>query len=168
MEWRTCIQDPNYAVCEDGRVKRITPGKGTRIGRLLRASIRAGGYYRVTLSGRYFYVHQLVAYAFHGNPPTPEHEVAHRDGDKTHNHRLNVRWATPRENSADKVAHGTQTFGETHPTTRYLDGDIERIFDLRKNGLSHSKIGGHLGISRSHVSGILRGSKRLYAARPPQ
>ncbi|WP_208609489.1 HNH endonuclease signature motif containing protein [Streptomyces atriruber] len=51
--------------------------------------------------------HFLVCVAFHGPRPTASHQVAHGDGDPTNNRPCNLRWATPAENSAGAVRHGT-------------------------------------------------------------
>src|SRR3982751_5117101 len=47
-------------------------------------------------------VHRMVAEAFHGPAPTPKHEVAHWDGDPANNRAANLRWATSKENKADR------------------------------------------------------------------
>ena len=52
----------------------------------------------------------------HGPAPTPQHEAAHSCG-KGHEACINpqhLRWATPVENAADKVVHGTVLEGERH------------------------------------------------------
>lgn len=53
-----------------------------------------------------YYIHGLVARAFHGPPPSPYHEVGHRDGDSFNNHVSNLRWVTRLENADDKRRHG--------------------------------------------------------------
>jgi len=52
-------------------------------------------------------VNRLVCAAFHGPPPSPNHQAAHNDGNSRNDSSANLRWATPKENAADKVAHGT-------------------------------------------------------------
>jgi hypothetical protein len=72
-------------------------------------------------------VHRLVAYAFIGPPPSPEYDVLHYDGDKTNNALVNLRWATPKENSADQVRHGTTIRGEKSPHSKLTDKDVQII-----------------------------------------
>lgn len=48
------------------------------------------------------YVHVLVALAFHGPPPSPEHLVLHWDDVPDHNWPSNLRWGLRSENEADK------------------------------------------------------------------
>ena len=59
------------------------------------------------------YVHHLVAEAFIGRRP-PGKEVAHGDGDKRNCRLKNLRYATPVENDADKIRHGTRSKGEVN------------------------------------------------------
>ena len=44
-------------------------------------------------------VHRIVATAFHGNPPTPEHVVDHIDTNRRNNRPDNLRWLTRLENA---------------------------------------------------------------------
>ena len=43
-------------------------------------------------------VHRIVAYAFHGEPPTPQHVVDHFDTNRQNNRPENLRWLTKLEN----------------------------------------------------------------------
>jgi hypothetical protein len=52
-------------------------------------------------------VHVSVCRAFHGEKPTPLHEVRHLNGDPLDNRPENLRWGTRKENAADMRAHGT-------------------------------------------------------------
>jgi hypothetical protein len=47
-------------------------------------------------------VHQLVACAFIGPQPTPQHTVDHIDGNPSNNHVSNLRWATPKEQAKNR------------------------------------------------------------------
>lgn len=44
-------------------------------------------------------VHRIVAYAFHGNPPTDQHIVDHIDTNRRNNRPENLRWLTRLENA---------------------------------------------------------------------
>ena len=44
-------------------------------------------------------VHRIVAYAFHGNPPTDQHVVDHIDTNRRNNRPENLRWLTRLENA---------------------------------------------------------------------
>ncbi len=66
-------------------------------------------------------VHRIVAFAFHGAPPSEQHIVDHIDADKSNNCASNLRWVTKLENVI------------RHPSTRKLIinayGSLERFFE---------------------------------------
>jgi hypothetical protein len=55
------------------------------------------GYMRIGSMG----VHQVIATAFHGEKPSPEHVVDHIDTDRRNNRPENLRWVTRQENIED-------------------------------------------------------------------
>ncbi len=79
--------------------------------RILTPSADRDGYLCVTLQQdgrqRFAYVHRLVLLAFAGPPPSPQHQGSHRDGSRQHNAAWNLRWATPKQNCADRTLHKT-------------------------------------------------------------
>lgn len=56
------------------------------------------GYVRVSLHGRAYGVHVLVAQAFVPGRTPERWQVNHKDGVKDHNHHSNLEWVTPQEN----------------------------------------------------------------------
>ena len=102
-EWRAVPGLERYAVSSRGRVCGL-------YGRLL-SPWKAGSarqYLYVDLgTRRRATVHALVCEAFHGPKPSPDHEVAHTNGDSMDNSAGNLRWATRLENVADQIRHGT-------------------------------------------------------------
>ena len=111
--WVEIAEFPDYSVSSEGRVKRTAPDYRGRFGNVLKPYM--GRYAALTLYIDHepytVHVHVLVCTAFHGQRPTPEHEVAHSDGNCHHNHCDNLRWATRIENNQDKIAHGTSLAG---------------------------------------------------------
>lgn len=107
-EWRLIPGYPDYAVSEYGKVKRVTKAQGAQAGKI-RKPVKNGkyDYYALTLSGKMtsIFGHRLVALAFIGPPPTPKHEVAHKNWKHKDNHYSNLRWATHKENMDDRVKH---------------------------------------------------------------
>jgi transposase-like protein len=63
------------------------------------------------------YVHHLVLAALL-RPRPAGYQAAHGDGNKLNNTAANLRWATPKENNADKLRHGTALLGTKNPMGR--------------------------------------------------
>lgn len=102
-EWRIIPDLPDYQIREDGLIRRVTPTKNGRmnqVGEIRKPHLNSKyGHLLVVLytpdgSKVGHSVHNLVARAFHGLPPTPDHEAAHNDGNTSNNHYTNIRWAT--------------------------------------------------------------------------
>lgn len=71
------------------------------------------GYGILRIDGRHNLAHRYVCKLAHGSPPSPRHQAAHGCG-KGHLGCVNpyhLRWATPKENSGDRVIHGTSGRG---------------------------------------------------------
>lgn len=144
--WRSAPGYSNYDVSDHGRIRRATAYRQHPAGKLLKAKPDTGGYLQVALSrdGRYGYfnVHRLVALTFLGPPPTPRHQVAHADGVRTHNWVGNLRWATPKENCADRVLHGTSpdNRGERHPSACLSETLVTELRDQRRAGRRYNEL----------------------------
>jgi len=99
-----------YEISDIGRVRRVKPGMGAVVGRILRISLDSDGYENVHLSSpgfrRTVTVHRLVALAFLGVPDSPM-EACHVDGRRTNNVLSNLRWGTHADNVRDTLIHGT-------------------------------------------------------------
>lgn len=117
--WKSVVGfEDRYEVSSLGRVRSRDMKVGARNGksairkgRLLRTARKSNGYLQLSLRGsnkvrREVFVHWIVAEAFHGPRPEGMH-VCHNDGNRANNAAANLRYATPVENMADKVRHGT-------------------------------------------------------------
>jgi hypothetical protein len=97
------IPDSNYEASNIGMIRHV------RTKRVLVPWPDRDGYLivNIRLQGRLrgHFVHRLVLLAFTGEPPTARHQAAHGDGCRQHNALWNLRWATPKENAADKRRH---------------------------------------------------------------
>lgn len=141
-----------YEVSDSGRVRRSQPGRNTFPGRVLKPKTDKDGYLVVGLRNRgpqwNVAVSRLVALGFHGSPPTDEHEAAHADGDKNHNVPGNIYWATPAENCADNVAHGTQVHGEDQHLAKLTATKVVAMRRQRRaTGASYSVLGAEYGVT---------------------
>jgi hypothetical protein len=157
-EWQAIPPDPGYEVSSKGRVRNV------RTGKLLTPWYAGAGYLYVHLwrSGIKTGVHRLVAFAFLGDPPSPQHEVAHNDGNPENNSASNLRWATHAENQADIRNHGTGYYhgwrGETHPTAKLSNQQVIEIRRRCREGIATRKaLAAEFGVSRASIDQIVQG-----------
>jgi hypothetical protein len=153
-QWRTLAWLPGYEISEDGDVRHTT-AKATRPrGYVLKGCFNSHGYRVYKLVGpggkRVYSAHRLVCEAFHGSPPTPKHHAAHGDGSPANNHFSNLRWASCKDNLADRAQHGTEMRGERNGRAKLTAPQVEEIRSRfvgrygqianlsREYGLSHS------------------------------
>lgn len=112
------------------------------------------GYAKLQQGGAY----RVMCEVAHGRPPSPEHEAAHSCG-LGHEGCVNprhLRWATRKDNSADRLAHGTDLRGAKSPTTSLKPMQVEEIRSLAGR-MRQKDIAMRFGIGQSTVSRIQRG-----------
>lgn len=90
-----------------------------------------------------------------GPPPTDAHEAAHTCGNGNNGcvNPAHLWWATPKENAAEKVAHGTHPAGENHPLARLTADDVREIRSAYGR-VPSGKLAEKYGIIRSHLWAI--------------
>lgn len=148
---------PGYAADREGRIWSIASnwrGCGPRI---LQASVRRGYHrVRVVIDGKCTrrFAHRLVALAFLGPQPSPEHEVRHLNGNRGDNRPENLAWGTRRENVADSIRHGTQVRGERQHLAK-LTADAVR--EMRASGGSVRSLAARFGVHTRTVQAVLAG-----------
>lgn len=100
--------------------------------------------------------HNVVCEIAHGIALDDSYEAAHSCGNRICVNPAHLRWATSRENNADKIAHGTQTSGETHGTSRLTEAAVRFI---RRNYplLTQYELAERFSVSQSAVSGVVTG-----------
>lgn len=142
-----------YSVSSIGRVRREACVKSRPLpARMLSPYERKDGYLAVQLyplkgEKKVFIVNVLVLLAFVGPRPAGM-DSAHGDGDIRNNCLTNLRWATRKENAADRKLHGTNTQGERNGRALLCEAKVRAIrADKRKlreiaadYGVSHSTI----------------------------
>jgi hypothetical protein len=158
--WRLIRDFPDYSISDNGRVRRVVKAvSGPKPkSEFVKQHPTEKGYWQVVLyrDGKRFTcrVHRLVAVVFE-LPRGPEQDlVAHNDGNPQNNHVSNLRWATPKENSADKIVHGTHQIGERNgrsKRTGLTDAAVIEIRELVKAGLQYQDIAERFAISRFNV-----------------
>jgi hypothetical protein len=82
---------------------------------------------------------RVVARVFLGEPPTPEHDAAHLNGDRTDNRASNLAWKTPTENAYDKRLHGTHLYGVAVGTAKLDPDQVVEILTTEETGIALAK-----------------------------
>jgi len=154
-QWKTIPSHGDYAVSDLGRVRRLTPNKGARIGKVQTGSIGTHGYPVVSLGRQKRHtVHSLVALAFIG-PCPPGHEVNHKDGVKTNPRLTNLEYVTFKENVQHAFQIGLVKSGERHHLAKLTDQKAREIYRLAHEGvLTQREIGRMFGVAQSTVGHI--------------
>lgn len=101
-------------------------------------------------------VHVLVCETFHGPKPKDKSHVAHWDGNYHNNKAVNLRWATPEENEADKARHGRVPLGIRHWNAKVNPDIVREIRRRYKLGENQYQLAQAFGISRPTVRQIVR------------
>lgn len=131
-----------------GRI--IKPWKSGQVGYLAVALSHENNQQKVT-------IHRLVCEAFNGPAPSPNHVVAHGDGNHLNNRADNLRWATQTDNNRDKISHGTSLKGAENHRAKLNESSVAAIRKMYANGLiSGVKIAKLFNISPATVSLITR------------
>lgn len=174
-EWRMIPDFPDYEVSNDGRVRRVTPPSDGRkpprpLPSELAQIIDPWGYPTVRMrrpGSRAVYtrtVHRLVLRAFVGEPPEGRNHGAHWNGDKTDNRLKNLRWATPKENARDALRLGELSCGPSHPGAKLTYEDIDKMKDLRDQGMTYKAIADEFDINVASAFDAING--KSYRNRP--
>lgn len=137
------------------RTRRMSTAKIS--GRVLKLIDTNYGYYKVDLSRdgnvKPTLVHGLVCEAFHGPRPIGC-EVAHGNGDRQDNRQSNLRWATKKDNAADRKAHGSHIEGSQHAGAILTEKDVVEIRASRALAKSGSRESGDISREMAARFGI--------------
>jgi len=162
--WKPVVGfEGRYEVSDLGRVRSLTVRTHRRLifGRVLKQSPHRQGYPCVCLAdgskGKYCKVHKLVTEAFLGQCPEGKC-VAHNDGSTTNNALSNLRYATLKENAADRWKHGTIINGEKCHFSKLTS---EQVREIRKliGVKSHEEIAKLFSVSATAISYIRTGKR---------
>lgn len=165
-EWRPVPgYEGIYEVSSLGRVLSV------RLGRTMTPRKHSGGYRAMMLSRNgvrwQVLLHRLVALTFLGDPPSPEHEIAHWNGDKTDNRLCNIRWATHDENMADTIRHGRSNLGKDFWRPRL---SVEQVIEIKRSlteGVPATRIARDQGLNVKTVYNISQRKSWAHVDWPP-
>ena len=160
--WKV-IPDTDYIASEDGRIARLKIlSTRKNDGGYLEAEIHIGGKVKKRL------VHRLVALAHIGPPPTPKHEINHRDGVKGNNAASNLAWVTPKENTrhALDVLHISRARGDQHWRSKITAAKVVAMREQAARGETYRDLAAASGLSEQQVGDICRGRQWVHAGGP--
>lgn len=116
------------------------------------------GYGRHHTQSKRIAAHRLVCEMAHGPAPTQQHVVAHSCG-RGYEGCVNphhLRWATHKENHADKQIHGTVARGEKNGNAKMTEGTVREIRRMIGT-MTQQAIADRLGVTRSSVRDVKSG-----------
>lgn len=91
-----------YEVSNLGNIKGLISKKQLSLSRINKGRGSKFGYIRVSLCGRNYYLHKIVAEAFLENPEYKKY-VDHIDGNSLNNNVENLKWVTAYENNKNPI-----------------------------------------------------------------
>ena len=147
-EWKLIItkNKSSYYISNYGRIKADT-NKGVSI---LKTHL-ANGYERVSILGKMYFIHRLVATYFIENTNINKYtQVNHKDNNTLNNKVSNLEWVTPKQNSQfketikiyklDIKGNILEEFNSTTDAANSVNGDRAAIAKCCKNKYSKSNI----------------------------
>lgn len=162
--WKSVVGfDGLYEVSSIGRVRGVdrilSDGRNWK-GRILAQKTDKGGHKSVRLCRADIHifrgVHVLMLEAFVGPCPAGM-QGAHNDGAADRNILGNLRWDTPKGNTADRVKHGTQLYGEKVHGAKLTSKQIAEVRRLRAAGMIHKDIAEKFGVTAANICQITLG-----------
>jgi hypothetical protein len=113
-----------------------------------------GGYGHTHTEGTTHLVHRLVCERAHGVAPFEGAEAAHSCGVAACINPRHIRWATPKQNAADKRLHGTWIHGEQISSAKLTKRAVQVI---RASRLSNAELGRVFGVYRHTIRSVRLG-----------
>lgn len=135
--------DGYYEVSNQGRVRRIVGGRGSRsFGRCKKITVsneRAVVSLNCPGIQATIQIHREMLRSFVGEPENDDIEACHVNGNSLDNRLENLYWGTRAENAHDMVVHGRATFLTSQPQTITIEPDGEEMtYDLEVSGQWHN------------------------------
>jgi hypothetical protein len=117
-------------------------------------SLTADGYMSIIIGDHSaMRVHRLVCTAFHGNAPTPEHIVNHKDYNKKNNRPENLEWVSQRENILHSYLIREKVIGHNRRRVEQWTKDQTQLIATYDDIITAAK---ETGANRSAIVQLLR------------
>ena len=119
-----------------------------------------GGRGQIWVDGKKHIVSRLVCLLAHGPPPSDRHDASHSCGmgHKGCSNKKHLSWKTKSENQSDRLAHGTDQFGEKNSMSKLSIADVEVIRSLRGD-VPQRVLAEKYGVRCSTISRIQAGKR---------
>jgi hypothetical protein len=118
------------------------------------APLKRRQYPCITQNGKQLRINRIVCAHFHGAPSSERLEAAHRCGNKACINYRHLYWATPKQNSDDRLIHGTANRGTRNGRAKLT---IQQVLQIRKTVGSPKDIAPLYGVSHQSISNIRNG-----------
>lgn len=153
-----------YAVDSEGQqVRRTQNAPGTWAGRVLKNQTDKDGYLWIVLCHDRkrlpIRLSHVVAEAFIGPRPSPEHGTNHKDGNKQNNRPGNLEWVTSLENIRHAVETGLRRprVGSRCANAKLNEAKVLKIRGLYSGGgCTEETLSVMFGVTRGAINAILR------------
>lgn len=117
-------------------------------------SFKGNGYGQVAVNGKNSSAHRVACELANGLPPSDEYDAAHNCGNRACVNGRHLRWATAKENSADRIIHGTHREGEKAGPAKLTN---EQAREIQVAAGKQRDIARLYGVTQKVVSLIKRG-----------
>jgi hypothetical protein len=151
--WRDIPEWEVYQASNMGRIRRKGGTTHRHSAKIRNPKLSRHGYLCVLLSKnskkQWMSVHVAVLKAFRGLPPIDKPQGAHNDGDRLNCVLENLRWASCKENAADRVLHKKQVCGEGHLFRKLDRAQVNIVRQMARTGAPTRSIQVALGVNIS-------------------
>lgn len=114
------------------------------------------GYGRIRHQMTRYGAHQLSCLLHHGERPTPMHHAAHSCNNPSCVNPRHLRWATPKENSADRDLHGTTARAERSGSAKLTVADVAAMRQMYANGASYPEMSRQFNVHETTVWKVVK------------
>jgi hypothetical protein len=117
------------------------------------------GYGLVYLDGTQMIASRMMCILAHGAPSEPAFQAAHSCGNGHLGcvNPLHLRWATPSENQAERIDHGTDSRGSGNGRAKLTEADVIEIREVFATGeFSKKEIAAECGVTPSLIGSIIK------------